>query len=84
MGKAESDSEGVKRSGRTRLSLDVTPEARDSIRALLNHEKCKARTITDLIQRSIATYDFLMQIEADYGRCKLKTEDGTELPLPSF
>lgn len=66
------------RQGRTRLSLDVTPETKEAIRALLENEKSGARSITELIQRSIALYDLFVELQSEKGRITLKYEDGTE------
>ena len=64
---------------RKRLSLDLTPQVKARIEKL--RDSTEAETITEVIRRSLATYELLCDAQAAGKSIVVRDPDGTDQTL---
>jgi hypothetical protein len=60
---------------KVRLSLDVTPEAKEQIEQV--QRKSRASTTIEVFRKALALYELILDQQADNGKVVLENADGS-------
>ena len=67
---------------KVRLNLDMPVEVKEQIEAL--RDRMRAESMSEVIRRALAVYDYLQSEQADGSHLVIRTRDGVEKGLPLF
>jgi hypothetical protein len=66
--------------GRKRLTLDLHPEIHQRMRIL--RDDTMADSLTEVVRRSLAVYEFLWKYSSEGATVLIETQDGKRLIVP--